>query len=1419
MHFRARSALRGMSQRRRNGGSHLWSHSLRGHVIPLFEGVMSERTSGTFVASSLGWGASLLVLLGLMARQIAQPRASAPNPQSANSKAALVSPFVPTDASKQDLTLELAPRLSLRFKNSEPPPYLRPIAAFVGVSVNDLCSRNRLPSDHSDVAGKSAAMTKDTPQTSGVTTKTPGAKAEPPIAPNNAKETEATTWVRRWGPQVLPYDPQFLIALVPDPERSHCAYRFDLWVEAIQRACAANDPNETYAVEVLNHYYLPWEYSGENASRGVHDPEKIPGVLVFRSIPTKKDEPKEDKPQKEDPVKMRIVFLVGDTPVAGIQQRALRTALDVLSWFETKRCQSGRKGQPEVRIVGPVYSGSQHSLQTALHDWWASLECAGEKHDLDWSIRVVSTGTELRLENFRRGHPMPNGQKFLESASHKLQDPKGIVSLTSTMVPEQTLIDRLLEYLQELHGTKPEIVIGHLREGGTAFGADAKSLANRRNCRWIDVPFPLHISLVDADRAQSSMRDAENAPQFTAFDRGLKLPISRSEGEADTIPQQDALLTPIYQDIVLTSALQALARQHPHYVLITTTDSRDKIFLASAVNRHCPNARIILAYSDQLYTHSEYARYLVGSLIASSYPLSPIQLQWPPDQGRQRLGQIDSFAEYNITAYFNAFAAQLNKPKAMLFYQSPLRAYASRLPDCLEGPDKTRPYAPSVWISQVGRNHADVLKIVKLDPREYKGVWPPENWPSKLLPEPLPVALSCPPPRRIWLICIGAALTALLVVVVYGRLIVDDLCRAFPEFTSDPADAPFPSRKLNLADQKRCARRAYMYFFCHVVGLATIGGVLVFLTRVELDRWFSQDRWDLVNVIVAAADLVFLGLLLWEFFYWVCDPTTRTELERVKTDYSESWLPQSDIGGLKLWAITFAFTAAGCLCGFTLAPDCGDQFTLARIVNAGSWNSPVIPLLLVASIVLSWCWLGVSRLRLLNNIDRQWDPLEVYDSRQLKSVLAKSGIGSQFWNVIKNHRDLSKSCSAWYERPFTWWRKRRFTAAPPNQMELIETDAAATDMASAHEDMASAHDNESQKLGPNWFLWLMSSIVVFGIWTAWPQWLPGADFWVVSALGLSIVACWILICLEAGRLWDFWRRLKRLHHAVARLPMQKVFAKLPDYFVKAYGDLLFVEPYRVESSPALVHQLQSVLKKRQKLRVKFPAQFPFEPSAIDDLHENKHGRRPGSYVRQYCLFALPELAVLWSERSTLEGYPNADPAAASSLPSHDTEPTQQKSADLTVRLVEDVEDPEDAEKREFIQAEERLLAMLLVAFFSQYRLQLRGVALFLGLAPIGLLGAVASFSLVPQRELMNTTALLALVCLAVLVTVFTGLNQDEFLSRVARTAQRRFALNPDSVWTFLILLLPLILAIASRLAGGDVVYEWFSSLFRAISSR
>ena len=174
--------------------------------------------------------------------------------------------------------------------------------------------------------------------------------------------------------KVRNYKVKFMVATVPDPVVSQFGQWFDAMVDAIQRAV------EQQEFAVLDRYWFPWRPSGQTkpagengdgpAGKGAGSPlfTHQPGVLLFRST-----QGEMANGHKE----LVAVFLVGETPTAGIHKEAMTTSLGFIGdamdlGVADDACKDGH-----IRVLSPTFSGSDHSLRMALQAWHTSA--AGSK--------------------------------------------------------------------------------------------------------------------------------------------------------------------------------------------------------------------------------------------------------------------------------------------------------------------------------------------------------------------------------------------------------------------------------------------------------------------------------------------------------------------------------------------------------------------------------------------------------------------------------------------------------------------------------------------------------------------------------------------------------------------------------------------------------------------------------------------------------------------------------------------------------------------------------------------------------------------------------------------------------------------------------------------------------------------------------
>ena len=206
--------------------------------------------------------------------------------------------------------------------------------------------------------------------------------------------------------------------------------------------------------------------------------------------------------------------------------------------------------------------------------------------------------------------------------------------------------------------------------------------------------FPLHISRLEAtyEKSQREQDAKAGLPTVDALIPQLGDPPS---DDNDLIPLQDPSVTPSVNGKVLSNLLSIISRNHIRYVGIIATDPRDKLFLASAVHDHCPGVQVFIIGSDLILSLPEYAFYLKGTIVGSTYPLIPVNQFWTnPDRDKNRV----VFPSESAQGYYNAIRAQLDEPRnsKIIEYRKPY------FPGLTAGSDETK--YPPIWVTMVGQN-------------------------------------------------------------------------------------------------------------------------------------------------------------------------------------------------------------------------------------------------------------------------------------------------------------------------------------------------------------------------------------------------------------------------------------------------------------------------------------------------------------------------------------------------------------------------------------------------------------------------------------------------------------------------------------------------------------------------------------------
>jgi hypothetical protein len=402
------------------------------------------------------------------------------------------------------------------------------------------------------------------------------------------------------------YGVRLLVALVPLPGE----FRFDQALDGIQRGFAQSG-------YLADRAWLP----------GTMGEESTPGLLLFRR-------------DAGGSRQLAVVFLIGETPKAGVRKEALREALDLAADLQRAAA------DPVVGILGPSYSGSAESLRLALASWGP------------WERQHQGVPPRVPLRfHIATGSATGNGLENL----FRPVDP----SFCRTVPADADLNEAALAFLQDRMGWNLRRAV-LLTESDTAYG---RSLMSRQNHLTL-VPFPSHISDLRNAFQEERKKDPEARPspvQARVQDGGrtLGLDLAARERAVDLVPVSDPL-TIRGNERMLANLLATVSREGVRSVGILATSVRDKLFLAEEVRRYAPDTVLFTFDSDLLYAHPQYSEVMDGTLVITSEPLFTEGAPWLPGslrvEGRERLQFASGFQQGTYEAVRHLLGADPGPP-------------------------------------------------------------------------------------------------------------------------------------------------------------------------------------------------------------------------------------------------------------------------------------------------------------------------------------------------------------------------------------------------------------------------------------------------------------------------------------------------------------------------------------------------------------------------------------------------------------------------------------------------------------------------------------------------------------------------------------------------------------------------------------
>ena len=713
-----------------------------------------------------------------------------------------------------------------------------------------------------------------------------------------------------------------LIVMVPDPGDTSFDFRYDQILDAVQRSTVA-------AGYLVTSFSNPWDdYKVREANwRAGRTEAKTPPTHTCRSHPAYVLSRKADK-HKE----LLVTMLVGESPTAGVQRKALAAALDSVERLNPSggRVESvGTAVHPEastIRVVGPNFSGSQSSLEAVLLDWKSrGADKTGRK---DWKFRVVS-GSANGLADIGREI---QGSLLNENLT-------GPGEISRTLVANHILMSAAVLYLAkrdesrtaeriERDGPGPATAVSRLRgkvailrEGNTGFGFGAKSLTG-----VIDLPFPLHVAQL---RASFDLAQVKRGKELEVLAEDPLTPIlvqdAAAEPAADRITPQDPRTTAALNGVNMLEITRTLRQEQVKYVGIVTTDIRDALFLSGLLKQYCPDVVQFTTNSERMVTLPQYQYAARGLIVASTYPLIPHVSNWSPRLVKEEVtrevkpatDRRNNFSSQASQATYNAVLAQLNSKKLMADYGPPnfLRP---------AGTEEAFRSRPPIWISVVSpsgqfvplqafSNYVDPHMVTRAE-NEIGGY---DGMPSVRMPKSFPFLLA-----GSWAVWVS-------------------LTCAY--FRRRPRNHP--------VHWWGGGQRLYEF-----VGLFSQATLYVALSKVAALH-FRVDDTSAEGDSLGSGMLVSANLLVGLVFSAAFGKWVALCWGRLPAGYQPAKLNVAVAAGVA-WQVAMLVTMSNRHGLFTgTEPGAADVLFLERATNLSGWFSPLMPLAFLAAAGLAWAWL------------------------------------------------------------------------------------------------------------------------------------------------------------------------------------------------------------------------------------------------------------------------------------------------------------------------------------------------------------------------------------------------------------------------------------------------------------------------------
>lgn len=404
---------------------------------------------------------------------------------------------------------------------------------------------------------------------------------------------------------------KFVIAILPDPVHTRLGLFFDRSIEALQQGAQAKG-------YVFDRAAMPWPRSRPNESKDTdrseeektkqQENETLPGVLIFRSG---------NVGGETSPKGTLLVFVVGETPTAGLNKPQFRHALRIISNLNTAAPQP-------LLVLGPTFSGSLESLEAELQTEKANN---GATQTFVYSGTVTSASA---ISAFQAGASFANfasfqenddyaRARFLQFACDRGYKPYEIAVLSE----DETVYGSMPPEQKAGIPEQPNLA----RSAGSST-SESPSKAASSDCKQeafqdfeelvVKLHFPREISYFRS--AYQKEMTAQPSPSSSSAVPTLPMNLDESGSDDDSVAPYAAPQTALSQEAVMLGIVSELQKHRIKFTMVLATDPVDSLFLATYLRQAYGQGQVVISVPDLLFAR-ESTPGLRGVLSLNSYSL------------------------------------------------------------------------------------------------------------------------------------------------------------------------------------------------------------------------------------------------------------------------------------------------------------------------------------------------------------------------------------------------------------------------------------------------------------------------------------------------------------------------------------------------------------------------------------------------------------------------------------------------------------------------------------------------------------------------------------------------------------------------------------------------------------------------------